>query len=79
MLASENGHVEVVEKLLSAGAELDLQDVVSSDNLRWMERGVGGYMRALQWHLGSARTFLRDNYHICYIYLFPLKQILMYK
>ena len=37
MLASENGHIEVVEILILAGAELDLQDVVSSDNLRRME------------------------------------------
>ena len=30
MLASENGHHEVVEVLLSAGANVDLQDEVSS-------------------------------------------------
>ena len=39
MLASENGHIEVVDILILAGAELDLQDVVSSDNVWGMERG----------------------------------------
>ena len=42
MWASMNGHVEVVEKLLSKGAKVDLQDKVSMGG---MEGVWGDHMR----------------------------------
>ena len=45
MLASINGHVEVVEVLLSKGAQVDLQDKVSMGG---MERGWGDHMGGME-------------------------------
>ena len=45
MWASKNGHVEVVEMLLSKGAQVDLQDKVSMGG---MERGWGDHMGGME-------------------------------
>ena len=45
MWASKNGHVEVVEMLISKGAQVDLQDEV---NMGGMERGWGDHMGGIE-------------------------------
>jgi ankyrin repeat protein len=43
MLASERGHIDVVHELISAGADLQMQDVVGSLHVPILHRGAFRY------------------------------------
>ena len=61
MAASQNGHVEVVDKLLQHGATVDLLDKVSNVS---MKKHVYSIL-ALHWHgLLSLLGYLRINLHV---------------
>ena len=63
MLASKNGHVEVVEMLLSKGAQVDLQD--DEVSVGGMERGWGDHMGGMEreWgdHMGGMERGWGDH------------------
>ena len=73
MLASINGHVKVVEMLLSKGAQVDLQDEVSmggmergwGDHMGGMESGWGDHMEGMErgWgdHMGGMESGWGDH------------------